>query len=425
MTPLRLVTIGCGSRGRTYSELAARDPARYRLVAGADPRPERVEHLAALSGDAAYRRFASADDLLAAGRLGDVAIVATQDADHVEPTLRALELGYHVLLEKPIAKDATEIERVLRASERTGRRVLVCHVLRYTALYTLAKRLIDAGTIGEVVAIEHSEGVGPWHQVHSFVRGHWADTAASSPMILAKCCHDADLLSWFAGRACTRVSSFGSLGFFRPERAPAGATARCTDGCPHAGTCFYDAMRYAGDQRPWLHNVDPALAATGGPEEIRAWLRTSPWGRCAWRCGNDAVDRQVVAMEFAGGAVATLTMTAFDYGRDTTIRGTTGVIRLGDQVKALGGHDLVVERFGAAREVHDAVIADGGYAGHGGGDGGLVAALADELAKPDARSMTTGIHASLESHRIALAAEASRRAGGKPIELAAAGSAAT
>ncbi len=413
MTPLRVVTIGCGGRGRLYSQLMARDP-RYRLVGAADPDRERVEVVRQMAGNADFRAFASATELFAAGRIADLAIVATQDADHVEPTIRALDLGYQVLLEKPVAKEMDQVERVLRAAERADRRVIVCHVLRYTALYAEVKRLIAGGAIGEIVDIEHTEGVNAFHQAHSFVRGHWADSVASSPMILAKCCHDTDILSWWMGRPCTRVSSFGSLAFFRPERAPAGATARCTDGCPHVGKCDYDAHRYLGDKRYFLSWTASDLDQRPDPE-ILAWLRTSPWGRCAWRCGNDVVDRQVVAMEFAGGAVATLTMTAFDDGRHTTIRGTSGVLRFGDAIKRLTGHDLVIEDHDGKRELRDLPSSVGG---HGGGDHGLIASLYDELLKPDPRTLTTGIHASVESHRIALAAERSRVDGGKPVDLA-------
>ncbi|MBA3686910.1 MAG: Gfo/Idh/MocA family oxidoreductase [Planctomycetes bacterium] len=414
MSPLTVVTVGCGGRGRVYSGLVAAD-SRYRLIGGADPDAARVAHVRAMSGQADFRGFASHAELFAAGRIADLAIIATQDSDHVEPAIRALELGYHILLEKPIAKDLDQVERVLAAAERANRRVLVCHVLRYTRLYAEVKRLIDSGAIGEVVDIEHAEGVGAFHQVHSFVRGHWSQSAVSSPMILAKCCHDTDILSWWMGQPCTRISSFGSLAYFRPERAPAGSTARCTDGCPHVGKCHYDAHRYLGDRRDWLGWVDPLLPGKSDAE-ITAWLREKPWGKCAWRAGNDVVDRQVVSMEFANGAVATLTMTAFDEGRHTTIRGTTALVRFGTSIRDLTGRDLVIEWLDGRRELRDVPA---GVGGHGGGDHGMIAALIDEFAKSDPRTMTTGIHASVESHRIALAAEQSRLAGGRPVELAA------
>jgi predicted dehydrogenase len=297
--------------------------------------------------------------------------------------------------------------------------VLVCHVLRYTPVWQQVKQLVDGGQIGEVVSLDHHEGVDAWHQVHSFVRGHWAKRATSNPMILAKCCHDTDLIRWIVDRPCQRVSSFGALSYFRPEKAPADAPARCTDGCPHAVRCEYSALHYLARQRhPWLDVVVPELADAGTDAEILSWLERSPYGRCAWRCDNDVVDHQVVSMEFAGHATATLTMTAFERGRHMTVFGTLGTLRAGDGIKALCGHDIVLEGHHGGRQTFDVRVADGGYGSHGGGDAGLVDALADELDHPDPAAMRTGIDASVESHLIAFAAEESRCAGGRVVELA-------
>ena len=159
-------------------------------------------------------------------------IVATQDNFHFDPCQGALRLGYDVLLEKPIATRLEQVLETERLARQVGRRVMVCFVLRFAAFYRKVKEILDSGVLGEVVSIQASEGVNPWHQAHSFVRGHWSVVGQSSPMILSKCCHDVDILHWLAGRRCTRIASFGALDFFRSERAPAGVPARCTDGCP-------------------------------------------------------------------------------------------------------------------------------------------------------------------------------------------------
>ena len=101
--PLRLACIGCGARAQTYATLAARRPEQFEIVAGADPVPERVQKLRSISGRTDFRSFPDAETLLAAGKLADVAIVATQDNDHYRCCTGALRLGYNVLLEKPIA----------------------------------------------------------------------------------------------------------------------------------------------------------------------------------------------------------------------------------------------------------------------------------------------------------------------------------
>lgn len=413
--PLTIVGIGCGHRTQTYCNLSALLPHRFQVVGGADPVAARVEVLRKDSNNPGFRGFRDDQELFAAGKLADLAIIGTQDAYHVKPAIQAMEMGYDLLLEKPIAPDPKQVLEVLAAAERLGRKVLVCHVLRYTPFYSAVKEILASGVIGDIATIDASEGVGDFHQVHSFVRGHWAISGKSNPMIIAKSCHDMDIISWMVDKPCQRIASFGGLHYFTKDRAPAGATARCTDGCPVGDTCPYNALHYISKQRFFLNLVMDG-AKDADADSIRTWLKTSPWGRCAWKCDNDVVDRQVLAMQFAGGISGTFTMTAFDSGRNVTIRGTHGVLVGGDEIKKQSGHDILV-RTHLGREVRHKVPTDiGGYAGHGGGDPGLVFALDRELAKP-AREMRSGLHASVESHMMGFAAEEARRTG-KVIDLA-------
>jgi predicted dehydrogenase len=406
--PLRLACIGCGARAQTYTQLAARRPDRFEIVAGADPVPERVEKVRRTSGRADFRGFASAEALLSAGKLADVLIVATQDNSHYEFCRGALQVGYDVLLEKPIATRVDQVLEIERLAKEANRRVMVCFVLRFAAFYRKVKEIIDSGALGEIASIQANEGVMPWHQAHSFVRGHWAVVDKSSPMILSKCCHDTDIVHWLVGCRCLRLASFGSLEFFCPERAPAGVPARCTDGCPIGDTCPYNALRYTTDMRfPWLPMVhDRAQDAT--IEEITAWLKTSPWGRCVYRCDNDAVDRQVLAMEFDGGVTGTFTMTAFATGRHLEICGTRGVLKGGETYRNHFGAHLVFLPHEGEPVRYTVQAEDGGYELHGGGDAGLVNALYDEMTKPPDAPLEAGLPSTVHSHLIAFAAEEAR-----------------
>jgi len=408
---LKLACIGCGARAQTYTQLAACRPKQFQIVAGADPVPERVEKIRNVSGNAAFRGFDSAEALLSAGKLADIMIIATQDNWHFEHCRGALSLGYDVLLEKPIATRRDQVLEIERLARLAGRRVMVCFVLRFAAFYRKAKEILDSGALGEIVSIQASEGVNPWHQAHSFVRGHWSVVDKSSPMILSKCCHDTDIVHWLAGRRCARVASFASLEFFRSERAPAGAPARCTDGCPVGDTCPYNALRYATDMRyPWLPMVyDRAREASA--DEITAWLRTSPWGRCVYHCDNDAVDRQVLALEFEGGVTGTFAMTAFATGRHLEICGTKGVLKGGESYRQHFGTHLILLPHEGDPVRYTVQAADGGYELHCGGDAGLVDALYDEMTKPPGAPLEAGIESTVHSHLIAFAAEESRLSG--------------
>ncbi len=409
MKRLRLAGIGCGGRTLTYFGLGGKMPDRYEVVAAADPLPERVERARVASRNPAFRGFASDKELLAQDRLADVMVIGTQDAYHVQPCIAAMEKGYDILLEKPIATTLADVLMLESAAKRLKRKVLVCHVLRYSPFYRKVKEIVASGALGKVISLNATEGVGAWHQAHSFVRGHWSVTEKATPMIIAKSCHDLDVISWLMDEPCQSVASYGELSHFTAANAPAGAPARCTDGCPVAATCQYNATLYAANQRGWLAHVYDQEAGAS-TEQINAWLATSPWGRCVYRCDNTAVDHQVVAMRFGGGSTATFTMTAFDSGRDLEIYGTKGHLRAGDNYRQHTGADILISEHGTGNVTKFNVSTMvGGYDGHGGGDSGLMLALHDEMMKADAADMHSSIHRSVESHLIGYAAEHARK----------------
>lgn len=398
MKPITAVVLGAGNRGATYAGYAKEFPEALQVVAVAEPRADRRDLLAdALGVD---KRFGSWQELLAQPRMADCAFICTLDDDHTEPTIKAMELGYHVLLEKPMSNNEEECRRIVETSQRTGRALAVCHVLRYTPFYMTLKSLIDRGEIGEVTTINQIENVGYWHQAHSFVRGNWRSTAETSPMLLQKSCHDMDILLWLMGKDCKRVQSFGSLRHFTPENAPEGAPERCLDGCPQAECCPYYAPRLYMD-----------MSRTGWPVDVittdlseagrRKALEEGPYGRCVYRCDNDVVDRQVVNLEFEGGAVATFTMTAFsaDFSRQLKIFGTAGQI-----TADMGTGRIVLHRFGEEKKT---IPVDAASSGHGGGDYGILGDFLHIL-RHGGESRTSA-KISLQSHLICFAAERSRK----------------
>ena len=393
-------------------KIAGTMPDRYRCVAGADLVPERVEAMRRIAGHADFRGFGSAEALLAEPKLADVMVVSTQDEHHFAPAKRALELGYHVLLEKPAAQNIGEVREVAEVARQHDRAVVLCFVLRHTRFYKRVHALVESGVLGEIITLRASEGVEPFHQAHSFVRGHWGRSDKSTPMIVAKCCHDTDLMAWLVGAKCRTVSSFGALRHFTAANAPEGATPRCTDGCPHLGSCAYDVHRYLTDKARWLDMVYPDPERERGNDEVLEWFKTSPWGRCVYHCDNDVVDHQVVNMEFENGVTAALTMTAFDNGRHIEICGTKASLRGGDVTKSLHGCDLVI-RHHHSDEIERISLEDdpenAGYQGHGGGDYGLINALDQMLSDP------AGIDSGVEGHLIAYCAEESRLRGGQPV----------
>jgi predicted dehydrogenase len=407
---LSLAILGCGSRGRTYAKIAASFGDRYRLAAAADLVAVRREAVAALAPAGAVRTFDSADALFEAGRLADVLIIATQDAHHFGHAMAALHAGYDVLLEKPAAETLERCEELDRRARELGRRIAPGFVLRYTPFYSTVKKVIESGRLGRVISMRTHEGVEPFHQAHSFVRGHWRSARGSTPMIVAKCSHDADLICWLGASAAVSISSYGDRTWFRAGNAPPGAPERCTDGCPAAKDCPYDAHRYLGDKRRWLGMVMDG-ADEADDDRVRDFLRNSAWGRCVYHCDNDVVDHQVLACELENGVTATHTMTAFDSGRSIEIYGTKAALKGGLPYHEAGAPELWLRHHddGRIEPVEICQAAEEGYAGHGGGDHGIVDAL-DRLFRGSA-ALPPGLDG-LAGHRLAFLAEAARVAKG-------------
>ena len=421
MEPVTFAIIGLGSRGKNcYGREILRIPERARVTAIADTDPERLSLMGDEHQVPQAMRFHSAEELFSQEKLADAAIICTQDRQHVPHAILALEKCYDVLLEKPISPDLDQLRELLRVAERTGRKVVVCHVLRYTPFFRLFKDTIDSGLLGRIISIEATENVIYWHQAHSFVRGNWRRGDETSPMILAKCCHDLDYLVWLSGQRCRRVTSFGSLSYFKAENAPEGAAKRCLDGCKAKESCPYDCEKIylTNDATGVLKGKTgwpcDTLTETVDEKHIRAALETGPYGRCVFFCDNDVVDHQMVDMEMEDGATLSLNMCAFTAkgGRTIRVMGT-----LGDMIGDMSDNIVRIRPFGKPEEVVDVRTLSDNIKGHGGGDRRILESFLSLLEGKPADASVTTLEQSVESHLIALAAEKSRLDGGKAVEM--------
>ena len=406
MKPATLLILGAGSRGSTYAAYALAHPDRARVVGVAEPRAAWRERLAATHGIHASHAVADWQDLLSKHRFADAVIVATPDRMHVKPTVSAVQQGYHVLLEKPMAPDEAGCRRITTAAIDAGVVFAVCHVLRYAPYSRRIKELVEGGAIGDVVSVQHLEPVGYWHQAHSYVRGNWRREDLASSMLLAKCCHDLDWIRYLVGARCTTVQSFGSLRHFRAGQGPPHAARRCLD-CPAESGCPYSAVkiylgRVAAGRTGWPVDI---LVPDVTRESVLEALRDGPYGRCVYGCDNDVVDHQIVNMLFEGGPTASLMMIGFTEAdhRQTRIFGTRAQL-VGDG-RTIRRFDFLTDRW----EVIEAGAANPSIlGGHGGGDGALMDAFIHAVRRGEPAQMPTGPAETLETHMMAFAAERSR-----------------
>ena len=429
----KIVTVavaGLGNRGRnTYAEAANLFPEKMKIVAVADVDPERVAEAAREFNIPEEACFSSAEEMLEKDKLADMMVISTQDRQHVGHAIPALRKGYHLLLEKPISPFLEECKELLKVAKECDRKVVVCHVLRYTPIFKKVKELIDSGIIGDVISITAIENVGWFHHAHSFVRGNWRNSQTTSPMILQKCCHDMDLYLWLANKKCKAISSFGSNYLFKSEMAPEGCAKRCLEGCKVKESCPFDAeaiylrnARIGYDTGNYEWPLDVIIRGRMDREEIVEELKTGPYGRCVYYCDNNVVDHQVVNLEMTDGTTMSFNMCGFtaDIARSAKFMGTKGELIVNMVNRVLDRNNIVVREFNP--DIKETVIyardLSNDFSGHGGGDNVMVEEFIDVLSGAKTESpYVTSLEMSMESHFCALAAEESRLAGGKVIQL--------
>jgi predicted dehydrogenase len=406
---VKAILLGAGQRGNAYCEYALSHPDRLQIVGVAEPDPTRRNDFQKKHGISDLDCLSTWEKVFLREKWADAVIICTQDTMHYGPAMAAIAQGYDILLEKPISPGPKECMEIARAARAKGVKVVVCHVLRYAPFFSKIKEIIDSGEIGDVVTVVHNENVGDLHHAHSFVRGNWGIGKESSPMILAKSCHDMDIMQWLIGKDVLRLSSFGSLSYFTKANCPKEAPPRCTNGCEV--DCPYDSRKlYLNSDNEWFRSVAVGhYNATD--EEVEAALKTGPYGRCVYQCDNDVVDHQVVSMEFEDGVTAIFSMSSFtpDISRSIKIMGTRGQIR-----GHSGPESIKVFNF-IDRSEREILV--GSRGGHGGGDAGIMEAFCAYLTGKSLDNTISEANISAQNHMLCFAAEKSRLQGGAIVEM--------
>lgn len=405
MKKLRYAVLGYGNRGRGYTKYVLEHPEEYELVAIIENNPKNLK-IQPVEG---VKIFSDLQDFLDAKIPLDIVCVSTQDSQHYGHAVAVMRAGYDIILEKPIANKLEECRGLLAESKKLGRQIFVCHVLRYSNFYKSVKDVLLSGGVGRIINIQTNENIGYWHFAHGYVRGPWRN--GESPVLLAKCCHDLDLVCWFMNEKCVSVNSIGELTFYTAKNKPEGATEYCTD-CPHKEKCVFEAIKIY-PEHPWCNyyymQEEPTL------ENIKKHLPHSQYDRCVFSCDNKLCDHQSVMMRFESGAIATHTLSAFSQNvyRKIHIQGTEGELTgLFDEYE----NTLVLRRFdGTVTEVDLNKFANLGGS-HGGGDNGFMHEVYLYMNGKDSVSITT-VEQSVMSHEIALLAEESRLKNGIPVSL--------
>ena len=399
--PVSIVAIGAGNRTNKYLEYVKQHPDRVRLVGVVELNDIRRQSVAERFGLEPSQCYADYHDFFRNPVQTDAVMICTPENRHFEPTMLAIEAGCHVLLEKPIAQTLEECQAIGEAARKKGVLVSVCHVLRYHPYFMKVKELVDSGELGHIISINHRTSVGVDRAAHGFVRGIWRSERLSNPMLMSKCCHDIDFLLWLTKTPCRKLTSFGSLRWFKAKNAPEGSAERCID-CGVESHCPFSAVDLYQVRRDWIANFDVPEGKTID-DVIEDQLREGLYGRCVYHCDNDVVDHQIVSMEMESEVTVNFSMDIFTLKdcRETHISLTEGEID-GDENR------LRVRRFrGAEETVYDfSGLAHQPF--HAGADLAIIADFIDAI-RTGRRDLVTSIDRSVESHRICFEAERSRK----------------
>lgn len=408
--PVTCVVLGAGGRGNVYAAYAEKFPDEMKIVGVAEPIPHRRERFSERYAIPGKYQWVTWEHALEIPKFADALIITTPDALHYGPAMQGLELGYNLLLEKAMAQTWQQCKDILAQTRKYDKIVAICHVLRYTSYFRKMKEMVDSGILGDLVSLQHLEPVEHIHMSHSFVRGNWRNSSESTPMILSKSCHDTDILRWVIGKPCKRISSFGSLKHFREDKAPAGSTARCSDGCKAEKDCPYSALKIYLKRKTWLWHL---AIPDHDDETILQALKNGPYGKCVYRTDNDVVDHQVMNIEFEDEITASFNMEAFTHygGRRTRIFGTKG--DLSGDMQSLTYTNFLTGK----KESWDVSMATQNQSAHGGGDWGLAHDFVQAVSQQDVSLLTSNIEASVESHLMGFLAEESRLNGGKVMKM--------
>jgi len=400
---INLALIGAGNRGSgVFGGYALANPHRARFVAVVEPDQEKCRAFATAHGIGADRCFSSADAFFEKPPKDIQGVVIATLEDHRFDLLQqSMAHNWAILVEKPLCTNVEDLIRIYDATKDYQNILIVCHQMRLTPIYRTIKDLIDSGDYGEIVCIQHSENLSWHHMAHSFVRGLWNNDRLT-PMLLAKACHDLDLLAHLSGRRAEKVASLGSLNYFRAEKCPPGAPDYCLDGCPHAETCPYHV-----DKLYFNEDTDPAMIRQMGvvttKNQLRDLLTRNAFGRCVFKCDNNVVDNQVVQLQLEGGVNVSFTMC----GHNGSERRMTKISLTNGEIEFTGlTNEIRTTRF----EPHlDETIRVHSHGTHGGGDLAIMDNFVDAIGRGDTSRLLTRIQDSLEGHLLVFAAETARR----------------
>lgn len=247
-----MAVIGAGARGLwVLGHEFIRRRADVRVLGFCDPNPSLREKVDWIISDMAGKgtpldyHILTTDDhreLLAIDGL-DFVLLATPNYLHADYAEAVCEAGLGLLIEKPMAVNVRDLNRIVAAERRTGVKVFVGFCMRYNRMFAKAKELLRSGVVGRarLVSFQDYYALG-----RGYFRGRNRFERFSGGLLVEKACHSFDLIGWLLEAVPVRVSCFGKLSVFTPRE---GAGETCSQ-CKLADSCYDYAQKTSDGREP-------------------------------------------------------------------------------------------------------------------------------------------------------------------------------
>lgn len=190
---IRFAVVGCGHIGKRHAEMVVRDPGAE-LVALCDIRPK--EELGIEAYPVAF--FSDMTSLLQSGLDIDVINICVPNGLHAELAIQAIESGHHVVIEKPMALQVQDAERVLQTSLKYQKEVFCVMQNRYSPPSVWIKQMIDSGRLGKIYLVQLNCF---WNRDERYYKpGGWhGDACLDGGTLFTQFSHFIDIMYWLFG----------------------------------------------------------------------------------------------------------------------------------------------------------------------------------------------------------------------------------
>ena len=387
---LKIAIVGVGSRGLDCFGRILVERKDVEIAALCDPNPIRAKTAGEILKIPAPV-YTSMEEMAKSEQHLDGVIITSPDCYHHDCAVKALNFGWNVLIDKPLATNAADGMDIIETAKKTGKTVMIGFNLRHNAVLKKLKEIIDSGVLGKVFLAENREFydggrtyMSRWNRLFSKTGGLWIHKAS----------HDFDIFNWLLGfPKPLRVSSFAAVNALTREGIPFPLEDGHEPG-PNCNVCHYREKcrdRYLLSDDELKRWGAEAAAVDGYVKNL-----------CMYLSDKDNHDNGIAMVEYENGIKVSLFETFIGHKSDRiyTIAGDRGIAEV-----SLAGREIkITPRWGGA-EITYKIQEEAG--GHGGADPNLVDSFCKVL-RGEIKAGSTAEHGLLAT-ALGQAAEISRR----------------